>query len=170
MINGDVSSRLVSIFLHVFHYFHRRHAPPVRPHCTTDHHRLEVVTTLPKWYNIDDGDNNFFWHVNHSSRLPCASSNWIPSCVSTRQAMFFAIYWRCALFFSWLWWRCLCNFTIRAVLTSWSFYQSPRVYQFIFVHMCYFLNPCWTFRFSPVFFLVMDNIWIIHHKHLTSQN
>ena len=96
-------------------------ASPVRPHCTTDHHGLVwVISTLPKWYYIDDGDNNFFWHVNHSSRLPCESSNWISSCVSTSQAMFSAINWHCALlFFSWGWrWRCLCNFTLMAVLTS----------------------------------------------------
>ena len=59
----------------ITHCLHRRRAPLVRPHCTTDHHGLEVVSTLPRWYYLDDGDNNFFWHVNHSSRLPCASSN-----------------------------------------------------------------------------------------------
>ena len=178
MINGDVSSRLVSIFLYVFHYFHRRHAPPVRPHCTTDHHGLEVVSTLPKWYDIDDGDNNFFWHVNHSSRLPCASSNWISSCVSTSQAMFFAINWCCALFFHdddkdafailQLWQRWL-----RRWYESKSFYHSPRVCQCIFVHMRYFFvsfESLLNFSIFSSFFLVMDNIWIIHHKHLTSQN
>ena len=59
----------------ITHCFRRLHAPSVRPHCTTDHHGLEVFSTLPRWYYLDDGDNNFFWHVNHSSRLPCASSN-----------------------------------------------------------------------------------------------
>ena len=56
----------------ITHCLHRRRAPLFRPHCTTDYHGLEVVSTLPRWYYLDDGDNYFFWHVNHSSRVPCA--------------------------------------------------------------------------------------------------
>ena len=32
----------------ITHCLHRRRAPLVRPHCTTDHHGLEVVSTLPR--------------------------------------------------------------------------------------------------------------------------
>ena len=140
----------------ITHCLHRRRAPLVRPHCTTDHHGLEVVSTLPRWYYLDDGDHIFFWHFSLSSRLPCESSNWTSSFVSTSQAMFSAIYWRCALFFSWLWWRCLCNFTIMAVLTSWSFYQSPRVCQFIIVHMGQFLQGGKNGRLMSFFFLKLE--------------
>ena len=83
----------------ITHCLHRRRAPLVRPHCTTDHHGLEVVSTLPRWYYLDDGDHIFFWNFSLSSRLPCESSKWTSSFVSTSQAMFSAINWRCALFF-----------------------------------------------------------------------
>ena len=57
----------------ITHCFHRRRrAPSVSPLCSTGHHGLEVVSTLPRWYYLDDGDNDFFCHVNHSSRVPCA--------------------------------------------------------------------------------------------------
>ena len=83
----------------ITHCLHRRRAPLVRPHCTTDHHGLEVVSTLPRWYYLDDGDHIFFWHFSLSSRLPCESSKWTSSFVSTSQAMFSAINCCCALFF-----------------------------------------------------------------------
>ena len=120
-------------------------ASPVRPHCTTDHHGLVwVISTLPKWYYIDDGDNNFFWYVNHSSRLPCESSNWISSCVSTSQAMFFAINWHCSLFFHdddkdafailQLWQRWL-----RRWYESRSFYQKSKSVS-AYICLCYFFR------------------------------
>ena len=83
----------------ITHCLHRRRAPLFRPHCTTDYHGLEVVSTLPRWYYLDDGDHIFFWNFSLSSRLPCESSKWTSSFVSTSQAMFSAINWRCALFF-----------------------------------------------------------------------
>ena len=122
-------------------------ASPVRPHCTTDHHGLVwVISTLPKWYYIDDGDNNFFWHVNHSSRLPCESSNWISSCVSTSQAMFSAINWRCALFFFVMVMKMPLQFYSYGNadfvdgMNQEVFTKSPRVCQRIFVCVIFFVS------------------------------
>ena len=105
----------------ITHCLHRRRAPLVLPHCTTDHHGLEVVSTLPRWYYLDDGDNYFFWHVNHSSRVPCAivhrpSGLHLVSPLARQCFLQSTDVVRC--FFSWWWWRCLCNFTVMAVLTS----------------------------------------------------
>ena len=130
----------------ITHCFRRRHAPSVRPHCTTDHHGLEVFSTLPRWYYLDDGDNNFFWHVNHSSRLPCASSNffYLVSPLVRQCFLQSTDIVRCCFFredddedaFAILHlWQCW----LRRWYESRSFYQSPRVCQWIYLLVLFLL-------------------------------
>ena len=130
----------------ITHCLHRRRAPLVRPHCTTDHHGLEVVSTLPRWYYLDDGDHIFFWNFSLSSRLPCESSKWTSSFVSTSQAMFSAINWRCALFFFVMVMKMPLQFYSYGNadfvdgMNQEVFTKSPRVCQRIFVCVIFFVS------------------------------